>query len=125
MACFTVPVGEAIVTTIIAKVMASKESKEDNGKTKFSKKLGWLNKMLWGGSALLAFEHIWHGEITPNFPFLTAVQNGETAEMLQEMATNGVGMALLVTIVWGGMVAISTIKEKNAENSAQLAEKAN
>ncbi|MBP5641175.1 MAG: hypothetical protein J6X55_16975 [Victivallales bacterium] len=125
MACFTVPVGEAIVTTIIAKVMASKESKEDNGKTKFSKKLGWLNKLLWGGSALLAFEHIWHGEITPNFPFLTAVKNGETAEMLQEMATNGVGMALLVTIVWGGMVAISTIKEKNAENSAQLAEKAN
>ena len=84
MACFIVPATEAIVTTIAAKVMKSHE-KEETEKTKFSAKLGWLNKMLWGGSALLAFEHIWHGEVTPSFPFLTAVENGETAEMLSEI----------------------------------------
>ena len=100
MACFVVPVAEAVVTTIASKVIASREPKEDNGKIKFSTKLGWLNKLLWGGSALLAFEHVWHGEVIPTFPFLTAVKDGETAEMLREMATNGVGMALLAPVFW-------------------------
>ena len=119
MACFIVPASEAIVTTITAKVMESKEknteaSTEAHEETKihFSEKLGWLNKMLWGGSALLAFEHIWHGEVVPFFPFLTAVEHGETADMLAEMGTAGVGMALLVTAVWGVMVAVSTVMEK-------------
>ena len=119
MACFVVPVAEAVVTTLAAKAIASKEQKEDNGKTKFSTKLGWLNKLLWGGSALLAFEHVWHGEVIPTFPFLTAVKNGETAEMLQEMGTNGVAMAVLVTAVWGCMLIVSSIKEKYAAQAAQ------
>ena len=64
--------------------------------------------MLWGGSALLAFEHVWHGEVTPWFPFLTnAATPASTAEMLREMATSGVGMALLVTAVWAGIVAVT------------------
>lgn len=25
--------------------------------------MNWLNNMLWGGSALLAFEHVWHGSV--------------------------------------------------------------
>ena len=63
MACFTVPVAEAIVTTAITKIVKSKEkagkssSKGEVMKVKFSEKLSWLNKMLLGGSALLAFEH--------------------------------------------------------------------
>ena len=69
--------------------------------------------MLWGGSALLAFEHIWHGEVTPWFPFLTAARNPEDAmAMLHEMATTGVAMAVLVTAVWAGMVAVSNVIEK-------------
>ena len=120
MACFVVPVAEAVVTTIASKVIASREPKEDNGKIKFSTKLGWLNKLLWGGSALLAFEHVWHGEVIPTFPFLTAVKDGETAEMLHEMATNGVGMALLVTLIWGVMLAVTHLKEK-AQETPQLA----
>ena len=69
--------------------------------------------MLWGGSALLAFEHIWHGEVTPWFPFLTAAGNPEDAmTMLHEMATTGVAMAVLVTAVWAGMVAVSNVIEK-------------
>ncbi|MBR4675604.1 MAG: hypothetical protein IKP00_14180 [Victivallales bacterium] len=120
MACFVVPVAEAVVTTIASKVIASREPKEDNGKIKFSTKLGWLNKLLWGGSALLAFEHVWHGEVIPTFPFLTAVKDGETSEMLREMATNGVGMALLVTLIWGVMLAVTHMKEK-AQETPQLA----
>ncbi len=113
MACFLVPASEAVVTTIAEHIVRSKENKNDDIKTvpkvKFSEKLGWLNRMLWGGSALLAFEHVWHGEVIPTFPFLTAVQNGETAEMLAEMGTAGVGMAVLVTLIWGGMVIASNV----------------
>lgn len=111
MACFIVPGGEAIVTTAMEKMVAKKNPA-------FAEKLGWLNKMLWGGSALLAFEHVWHGEVVPFFPFLTAVKNGEVSEMLHEMATNGVSMAVLVTAVWGVMVGISSYKEKRMKDSA-------
>lgn len=76
------------------------------------KKMGWLNNMLWGGSALLAFEHVWHGEITPWFPFLTNAANpADAAAMLRELATSGVGMALLVTAVWAVMVAVTNAME--------------
>ena len=68
--------------------------------------------MLWGGSALLAFEHVWHGEVVPWFPFLTNAASPDTAaEMLHEMATAGVSMAVLVTLVWLGMVGVSHIIE--------------
>lgn len=118
MACFLVPASEAVITTVAEKIVRSKEKNENNDAANdvpvvhFSQKLGWLNKMLWGGSALLAFEHIWHGEVIPTFPFLTAVQNGETADMLHEMGTAGVGMAVLVTLIWGGMVIASRVIEK-------------
>ena len=115
MACFTVPAAEAIITTIAGKIIKAKEI-EDSTKISWSTKIGWLNKMLWGGSALLAFEHVWHGEVIPTFPFLTAVKDGEAAEMLHEMATAGVCMALLVTAAWGVMVWVSTIIEKRAKN---------
>ena len=40
-------------------------------------------------------------------PFLTAMADpADTVEMLHEMATVGVGMAVLVTLVWVGMVII-------------------
>ena len=34
--------------------------------------------------------------------------------MLREMATVGTGMAAVVTLVWGGMVAVSSALEKKA-----------
>jgi len=77
--------------------------------------------MLWGGSGLLAFEHVWHGEVVPWFPFLTAASDpADAAEMLHEMSTVGVGMALLVTGVWAGMVCVSTLIEKNAIASSEV-----
>lgn len=105
MACFIVPATEAVVTTVIQKVVNKNEDKKDSKgsetKLRFSEKLKWLNGMLWGGSGLLAFEHLWHGEITPFFPFLTAANDpADTAEMLHEMATSGSAMAVLVTAVW-------------------------
>lgn len=123
MACFLVPAAEAIVTTVATKVMKNKEkdvvsegehavSTVEATGTKFSTKLGWLNKLLWGGSALLAFEHVWHGEVVPFFPFLTAVKTGETADMLAEMGSTGVLMAVLVTTVWGAMVTVASLAEK-------------
>jgi hypothetical protein len=133
MACFTVPATEAIITTVVEKIIKNKEKKlamgnpagttNDTDKTPFSEKLGWLNKMLWGGSALLAFEHVWHGEVIPTFPFLTAVKDGEAAEMLHEMATAGVCMALIVTAAWGVMVWVSNIMEKKSRDKAQTTEK--
>ena len=134
MACFLVPAAEAVITTIAAKAIKSKEreestkisfsadSLEEATKIKFSTKLGWLNKLLWGGSALLAFEHVWHGEIIAAFPFLTAVKVGETAEMLAEMSSAGVAMAAIITAVWCGMLAVSAIIEKRAVKDAENAE---
>lgn len=109
MACFIVPAAEAIVTTAVQRIIKKKEDNSGTENTvRFSEKLGVLNGLLWGGSGLLAFEHVWHGEIIPSFPFLTAASDPEqTAVMLHEMATSGTAMALLVTAVWAGYLLIS------------------
>ncbi len=121
MACVCVPIVEAVITTAATAIVKSKEvknSKSAVSEIRLSEKLGWLNKMLWGGSALLAFEHIWHGEITPFFPFLTAASNpADTAEMLHEMATSGVAMAVVTTAAWACICGISSIIEKNRKNA--------
>ncbi len=134
MACFIVPAAEAVITTIATKVIKSREEKaekielspqntdgaaleiaESVGKIRLSRKLKWLSNMLWGGSVLLLFEHLWHGEVVVWFPFLTsAATPAGTAEMFREMATVGVMMSLLVTVVWLGMVAVTSIIEKKA-----------
>ncbi len=131
MACFLVPAAEAIITTIVTKAIKAKETepkalKAENGncitgaetKVPFSRKLKWLNNMLWGGSVLLAFEHVWHGEVVPWFPFLTAASNpADSAVMLHEMCTIGVSMAVLVTAVWAVIVLVTNTMEKKALKS--------
>ncbi|MBR4749920.1 MAG: hypothetical protein IK083_10180 [Abditibacteriota bacterium] len=116
MACFLVSAAEAVVATVACKVMEKKEkSDKKHGGIPFSVKLGWLRNMLWGGTALLAFEHVWHGEVTPWAPFLTAMSDpADTAEMLGEMSTVGVSMACLVTGVWLVMLGVSAVIEKRA-----------
>lgn len=127
MACFIVPGTEAIVSTIVTKAIEKKEAKKEkitnveseerpvHAKSSLVQKMKWLNSMLWGGSALLAFEHVWHGEVVPFFPFLTAASNpADAAEMLHEMGTTGVAMAALVTLVWGCMAAVSHYLETHA-----------
>ena len=136
MACFLVPGTEAIVVTAAALLLKKYESnkaqikisagdsiqKSDNAKHGFARKLFWLADLLWGGVILLAFEHLWHGEVVPFFPFLTAATEGPAAVsgMLGEMASVGVVMAVLVTAIWGVMVAVSAAIEKRP--SVQTAE---
>lgn len=106
MACFLVPAAEAVAATVVSKGMKKASTSEE--RISFSRKLGWLSKLLWGGSALLCFEHIWHGEVVPFFPFLTAMNDpAETAVMLSEMASVGSSMAIWLTAVWAGMVLVA------------------
>lgn len=135
MACFLIPAAEAVITAVAAKIIEKREGAprevevsldgervETVTKTPFSKKMKWLVRLLSGGSLLLAFEHVWHGEVVPWFPFLTAASDpGDAAEMLHEMATVGVAMAALVTAVWLGMLAVSYAVEKKARKAASSA----
>ncbi|MCR5098498.1 MAG: hypothetical protein K6B14_06075 [Lachnospiraceae bacterium] len=123
MACFLVPAGEAVVVTIVKKVEeskepAAKEADEAVAKIPFSQKLKWLTNLLWGGAILLAFEHLWHGEVVPFPPFLSAMNDpGDTAEMLHEMGTVGVTMAIIITAVWVVMcfAADAIVKRPDAQ----------
>jgi hypothetical protein len=115
MACFLVPAGEAVITTVIQKVVEKKEKKSGTIDQKWGKRLGWLNIMLWGGTLMLAIDHIISGEVVPYPPFLSALQTpGETAVMLREMATTGVAMAVAVTVVWGIVVLVAEMKSRVA-----------
>ena len=133
MACFLVPAAEAAVATVAyfavkrneQKVKAPKLSEgqahEFNApKIRLSKKLSWLLTLLWGGVLLLAFEHLWHGEIQPFPPFLTAAANPEDfAEMVHEMLTVGVSMAVCVTAVWGAVCAFADFKVKQLRKATE------
>lgn len=109
MACFIVPAAEAVFTTAAKKFIKKNGNHADESKIRFSDRLDRLNGLLWGGSGLLAFEHVWHGEVVPFFPFLTnAVDPTDRADMFFEMATSGAAMAALVTAVW----AVSVLAER-------------
>ena len=110
MACFLVPTTEAIVTSVASKKLNAyvDESEASDLTIHFIKNMKTLNSMLLGGSVLLMFEHLWHGEITPFFPFLTAASSPQQfTAMLKEMATVGVTMALFVTFVWVVMTLVT------------------
>jgi len=131
MACFAAPAAVAIVTTVTKKVVEKKEARatsvgdaqaaSDAAKTpgKWSRRLSWLNTMLWGGVVLLGLEHIWHGEVVPWPPFLTAIESGEVVPMLKEMAIVGGSMTVAILVVWGIMVGVVELIERRA-NSADV-----
>lgn len=114
MACFLVGGGEAIVVTAVRAAVKKSEvergivDEQGNQLTDpatngicWTRKLSWLMNMLWGGVILLCIEHMWHGEVVPFPPFLTAMEDPtEIPVMLGEMGTVGVGMAVLVTVTW-------------------------
>ena len=83
MACFTVPLAEAVVVSVSKKILLKKNSDDaaDGAKTTkkeaVREKIEMLEKMLYGGSFLLAIEHIYHGEVTFVPPFLTAMNTPE------------------------------------------------
>lgn len=120
MACFLVPLTEAVLTSavkgIYGKVVTKSTISEGEKNLKlesFNSKVSILQKMLYGGSFLLAIEHIYHGEVVFYPPFLTAMNDpADTVEMLNEMSTVGVSMAVLVTAVWGiGHFVIHLLKK--------------
>lgn len=102
MACVIVPAAEAVIVSLVLKKMKQREAAAGAAPgITWTRKLEWLHRALWGGVFLLVIEHIWHGEITFWPPFLTAMENpADFAEMLHEMATVGVCMALFVTGIW-------------------------
>ena len=96
MACFLVAAAVGVVTTVFRKQIPEKYH------------IGWLNTMIWAGVLALLVEHIWHGEIVPWFPFLTAMSDPEdTAEMLTEMAQIGIPMLLALVAAWLVMVFVA------------------
>jgi len=107
MACFIVPLTQAIATTAYRKHVAT------TGKDTFvTRNLKTLELMLWGGSLMLILDHIINGEVTWQYPFFTALATeGGGIVMLREMLTVGIPMSLLVTAVWA---IICLIKEKKA-----------
>lgn len=121
MACFVVPAAEAVIVKAIEKTVTKESSGSEQG-ISMKRKLTWLSGLLIGGAVLLAFEHVWHGEVVPWFPFLTAMYDpADKAEMLHEMATVGTSMAVLITAVWGVMclAADSLVKRAMKEKTAE------
>jgi len=110
MACFTVTTVAAIGVGVARHVVKHNENKKDPTRVDpikldnmpVSKKLGVLELALWGGSFILAGEHLIHGEVSFKFPWLTAVSEGPEAvtEMLTEMGTVGVGMLGIIVGGW-------------------------
>lgn len=96
MACFLVATAVGVFTTAFRNKVPEKYH------------INWLNTMIWTGVVALLVEHIWHGEIVPWFPFLTAMSDpADTAVMLTEMAQIGIPMLLAIVAAWGIMVYVA------------------
>lgn len=122
MSCFLVPVAEVVVLSGVKLALNFSENKNrvsnivrSSKENSISSKFGTLQKMLFGGSFLLAIEHFVNGEISFVPPFLTTMNSAEgTSAMLNEMATSGVMMAVLVTAVWALMMIVSHFLKKSS-----------
>ena len=111
MACFVVTTVAAAGVAVARHIVKHNEKKIEKNEVvsvntdtlKTSKKLGILEIALFGGSFILAGEHVLHGEVTFTFPFLTSITEGSDAikTMLAEMGTVGVGMTALIFVAWG------------------------
>ncbi len=93
MACFIVPMGLGIITTLLARFFPKRLN------------INWLNAMLWGAVAMLMVEHVAHGEIIPYPPFLTA----GIMEVLPEMLSVGGPMTLVSASVWALLTAANDV----------------
>ena len=99
MACFIVPMTQAIATTAYRKLNAKKI--EASGAAPLMRHIPALEKMLWGGTVMLVVDHVINGEVILKYPFFTALtETGGAGVMLREMLTVGVPMSLVLTAVW-------------------------
>ena len=108
MACFLVAATVGVFTTAFRNRIPEKYH------------INWLNIMIWTGTIALLVEHMWHGEIVPWFPFLTAMSDpADTATMLVEMCQIGIPMLLAILAMWGIMVYVENkISYKSAVTNA-------
>ena len=91
MACFIVPLTQAIATTVYRKHVEKKAQLEGEKCLSpfifhLSAHLKTLELMLWGGSMMLLVDHLVNGELF--------------AWNLREVLTIGLPMSLVVTAVW-------------------------
>lgn len=130
MACFTVTAAAAIGVGVARHIVKHHEKKVDPTRVdpiklddwSTSKKLGILELALFGGSFILAGEHLIHGEVSFKFPWLTAVSEGPEAvkEMLTEMGTVGVAMLLSIVGAWAvGLVIRHFILKRKVSKLAK------
>ena len=134
MACFLVSATAAIGVGIAKYAVRHHENKfaletrepkeyKFGSEVKWSKKLSYLEMTLWGGSFLLAIEHILHGEVVPYPPFLTAAGEGADAvnEMLTEMGTVGLTMFGILVAAWAvGVVVVDAIKFRKHKKQLEV-----
>lgn len=132
MACFVVSAAAGVGVAIARHAVKHSEKKKTNAgiapkiekfgsDTKWSKKLAYLELMLFAGSFILAIEHIIHGEIVPFPPFFTAISEGGEIEMLKEMGTAGVAMLGILVVVWGiGVLVSDYIKFKRRKTLPEV-----
>ena len=114
MACFLAPMALAIVMTIVQLLTRHSDIAH-------KLKLSLLNTMLWGGVALLAAEHVFHGEITAWAPYLTAMSSpADTAAMLSEIVSIGGAMTAAISITWIGTLAVTTLMTKRISATDEL-----
>ena len=137
MACFVVSAAAAIGVGAAKYIVKHNEKKADPKKletkeykfgseVKWSKKLAYLELMLWSGSFVLAGEHVLHGEVTPYPPFFTAAGEGPEAvkEMLTEMGTVGVTMLAILVAAWAlGVFVIDYVKYRKHKQKKLIAAK--
>ena len=135
MACFTVSAAAGIGVAVARHIVKHREKKLAlEGKTpeikkfgsdvKWSKKLAYLELVLFAGSFVLAIEHILHGEVTPFPPFLTAAADpADAREMLYEMGTVGVTMLAILVAAWAiGVLVVDLVKYRKRKALPALKE---
>lgn len=124
MACFVVSAAAGVGVAVARHVVKHNEKKKEEAgiapkiekfgsDTKWSKKLAYLELMLFAGSFILAIEHIIHGEIVPWPPFFTAAIEGTLSEMFYEMGTVGSAMLGILVATWAiGVLVFDYLKFK-------------
>lgn len=123
MACLLVPLAEAVVVSTAEKIAQKKCGAENEKFLAITKETSSLKKVLYGGSFLLAIEHIYHGEIFFAPPFLSGFESTQAlSTMLHEMATSGVAMALAATAFWGVATCIKLAFKKSRNASKRNSE---
>lgn len=104
MACFITPLITGLLLKLIKKLV----------KPTIKNDLEILEIMLITGGVILAIEHVWHGEIVPYPPFLTAMQNpSDIPVLLREISVVGGSMTIATAVTWFSIISLKEkLKEK-------------